>query len=338
MSSRVLIACIALTSLALSGCSRSEHARTKSAAPGTPVTMNINPTISYAPLVIAKDEGFFAAEGIDARLVSLDSNSAVTAAAAGKLDVLSVGVRSGIFNMILRGAPLQVVADRAHTENGMCDAEAFIAPVGMVKRIAAAGGSLRGEHVGMVRGGVAEFLTELLLAQRHVTMHDVIPVQLPQGSATSARDGLEVVHYVGEPPLSNALSEGWAGVVATSNDVAPHHQTSLLVYGKHLLHDDPDLGRRFMRAYLRGVRRYNEGKSERNVAIISRYTKLPPATVRRACWIAISNDGRIDPGAIQPFLDWALAKHYIDAPVPLASWWNPSFVDAAGQQLAHEVR
>jgi ABC-type nitrate/sulfonate/bicarbonate transport system substrate-binding protein len=112
----------------------------------------------------------------------------------------------------------------------------------------------------------------------------------------------------------------------TAESVAPGHQNALLVYGKRLLHDDPDLGHRFMRAYLRGVRRFNEGKTGRNVAILSRYTKLPPDTIRRACWIAIANDGQIDPNAVQPFLDWALAEHYLDAPIAVTRWWNPAFV------------
>src|SRR6185369_7081220 len=95
------------------------------------VRLNVNPSMNYAPMMIAKDEGFFAQEGIDAEFVSLDSNSAVTAAVAGKIDVLSAGLRSGIFNMMLKGVPLQIVADKGHTEAGQCNPEAFIAPKAM---------------------------------------------------------------------------------------------------------------------------------------------------------------------------------------------------------------
>ena len=102
---------------------------------------------------------------------------------------------------------------------------------------------------------------------------------------------------------------------------------SLLAYGNRLLNEDPELGRRFMRAYLRGVRRFNEGKTARNVVILSRYTKLPPEVIRRACWITIASDGRIDPAAVQPLLDWALTEHYLDEPVPVSKWWNPKFLE-----------
>lgn len=300
--------------------------------PEAPVTrakvrLNLSSSLSYAPIMIAKDEGFFEAEGIDAELVSLDSNSAVTAAIAGKLDVLSVGLRAGVFNMILKGAPLQIVADRGHSDAQRCNADAFIAPTALVKRIEAAGGDLRGQRIAAIRGGVMEYLTVRLLAQRGLTAKDVVMLQMPQGTPISSRDELDAVRFTSEPALSSAVSEGWAGIIATADSVAPSHQNALLVYGKRLLHDDPELGRRVMRAYLRGVRRFNEGKTESNVAILSRYTKLPPDILRRACWIAIANDGHIDPKAVQPFLDWALAEKYLDAPVPVDKWWNPAFLE-----------
>lgn len=301
------------------------------------VTLNLNPTLSYAPLMIALDEGFFAAEGIDAKPVSLDSNSAVAAVASGGIDVLSAGVRSGVFNMILRGAPLQIVSDKGHSAPD-CSAEAFIAPVDAVQRIAKNGGSLRGERIAMTRGGLAEYLTVRLIEARGAKLDDVTLVQLPHGTAASTRDRLDAVRLTSEPNLSAVLHEGWAGVVATSEEIEPGHQNSVLVFGKRLLRDDPDLGRRFLRAYLRGVRRMNEGKSERNVAILARHTKLPPEMIRGACWMAFSPDGRIDAKKVQPFLDWALARKYLDAPIETAQWWNPSFADAAARELAAEGR
>ena len=122
-------------------------------------------------------------------------------------------------------------------------------------------------------------------------------------------------------------------MVATSDEVAPGHQSSVIVYGKRLLEDDPDLGRRFMRAYVRGARRFSEGKTDRNVEIMAKRMKLPPEVIREACWYKTMNDGRIDPRAVQPFFDWALEKKYLDAPVTV-EWWNPTFLDAAVQSLS----
>jgi NitT/TauT family transport system substrate-binding protein len=310
----------------LPACARKQETTAKEAAPRlTRVTLNVNPTISYAPLMIAKEEGFFAAEGIDAELVSLDSNGALAALVAGKIDVLSTGVRAGVFNMILAGRPIQVVADKGHS-SAKCSGEAFVAPAAMAERIAGRG--LRGERIAIVRGGIAEYVTERLLESRKVTVADVVAIPMPQGTHVSSRQQIEAVRYIGEPTLSVLLAEGATKLVATGQELAPGHQVSLLVYGKKLLRDDPELGRRFMRAYLRGVRQFNAGKTQRNMDIVGRFTKLPPETTRGACWVVIANDGRIDPAAVQPFLDWALAKQYLDGPIEPSRWWNPSFVDA----------
>lgn len=299
------------------------------------VTLNLNPALSYGPLMIARDEGFFAQEGIEAEFVALDSNSAVVAASSGKLDVLSVGLRAGIFNVMRKGVPMAVVADRGHAAQGGCVAEAIVAPVATAKRMQGRGGNPRGERIGLLRGGVAEMLMTRLLARHELTDADVVMVQLPQGSSAGAsHEKIDAIRYVVEPNLSAAIEDGWAQVVAVPHELLPEHQVSVLVYGKRLLQDDPQLGHRFMRAYLRGVRRFKEGKTDRNVAILSRYTKLSPEIIRRACWVSIAADGRVDPRRVQPFLDWALERRYLDGPVTTAMWSNPSYAAAANDALS----
>ena len=106
-----------------------------------------------------------------------------------------------------------------------------------------------------------------------------------------------------------------------------------MLYGKRLLYDDPELGQRVMRAYLRGIRRYNEGKTKRNVEIIVRETKMPVEIIERSCWLPIANDGRIEMKSMNALLDWSMAQGYLDAKVPLEKWWDPRFIDAANQSL-----
>lgn len=295
----------------------------------TKLTMNLNPNMGYAPLVIAKDEGFFAAEGIDAELVSIDANSSLLAVTTGKLDVLSGPVRSGLFNMIARGVPLQVVADRGHSEPGRCIAEAFAAPPEVADRVARNGGKLKGEKFAIIRGGNTEYLIDRALASRGITRNDVTFAQLPQGDyATSVSRRIDAIRYTQEPTLSNALSKGLMKVVIPMEEIAPGHQFGLLAFGKRLL-NDRELGTRFMRAYLRGVKRYNEGKTDRNVAIISKYTKYTPDVVRRACWQPIAQDARVDVEKMRPFFEWARAHGYLESDIPTEKWWNPRFIDAA---------
>lgn len=320
----ILVSCLAAVA-----CKPAETAKRAPArkAELVKVRVNLTPSLSNAQLMIAKEEGDFAKEGLDVELVSLDNNSANMAIGTGELDVMAAPMRTGIFNLIARGEAVQVVADKGHSEPGPCAAEAFTAPAGMAARIAAKG--FRGERFALVRGGIMEYLIDRMLEREKLTRADIEVVQLPQGDyASSSRQEADALRYMMEPVLSNALSRGGTEIVAPIEEIAPGTQLAMIVYGRRLLRDEPELGHRFMRAYLRGVRRYLEGKSDRNVAIVSKYTKLPPDIVRRACWPHVAGDGRVEPSAVLPFLAWGRKNGYMDADVPVSAWWNPTFVEA----------
>ena len=67
-----------------------------------------------------------------------------------------------------------------------------------------------------------------------------------------------------------------------------------MLFGGNLLDRESETGLRFMTAYLRGVRRYNLGKTERNVDVLAQRLGAPREEVERACWISIRDDGRVD--------------------------------------------
>ena len=314
---------LSLALLASLSCAREEKPQ-----PLTRVRMNLSASMSYAPLVIANEEGFFAAEGIEAELVPIDTSSALLALNSGELDVFSGAVRAGMFNMMLKGIPLRVVADKGHSSDVPCSHEAMVAPVKSAERIRAAGGSLRGERVSVARGGLSEYILDLLLEQRKTPPEEIEFVDLPQGASASFRQDIDAVRHLTEPHLTDAIREKRVEVLVTGEELSPGHQTAVVVYGKRLLHDDPALGHRFMRAYLRGVRRYNEGKTSRNIEILSRFTKLPPDALRRSCWLAIASDGHVRPDAVQRILDWSRKRGYLDGDLRVDQWWEPRFVDA----------
>lgn len=306
-------------------------------APSKPlskVRINVNPTIAYAPFMIARDEGYFAEEGIEPELVRIDSNSALVALTTGELDMMSSPIRSGLFNVMQRGAPVRIVADKGQLNPRDCVIEAFAASKEIVARIKARGGSVRGEKFALIRGGFTEFMIDTFLAQQKLTRKDIEFIQVPPGDAVaSAKRQIDAIRYVQEPNLSNGMANGMYEIIAPAESVSPRQQHGVVLFGKRLLYDDPELGQRVMRAYLRGIRRYNEGKTKRNVEIIVRETKMPVEIIERSCWLPIANDGRIEMKSMNALLDWSMAQGYLDAKVPLEKWWDPRFIDAANQSL-----
>ncbi len=295
--------------------------------------MNVTLSMVQAVPAIAKAEGFFADEGIDLELVRMDSNSALFAFGSERLDVITNPVRSGLFNMMARGVPFQLVVDNGHSGPGPCSMDAFTAPPELAERIRQSG--LRGQRVATIKGGLTEFLVGRLLAAHHLTTSDVELVEYPAGeAATGEFRVLDAVRLNFEPNLSRQREMGLIEVVFGTEELAPGYQRNVVGFGDRLLRRDPDLGRRFMRAWLRGIHQYNQGKTARNVEIISQATELPPDLIRKVCWPRISDDGVIRPGAVEPLLQWTREHGYLQVDIPRSRWWNPTFVEAANRDLA----
>jgi NitT/TauT family transport system substrate-binding protein len=318
--------------LALASCRRAVE------TPATPakltvVRTNFAPSVSFAPFIIAKEEGFFAEEGIDAKIEAMEINSSLLALVSKQLDVFAGPLRPGIFNLIVRNQHLAIVADKGHSERGPCQAEAFVAPEPMAQRIAKKG--FGGEKFALGRGGFTQYLLDRLIERDHLDRTRMQFATMPRGGdfLDPALRKIEAVRYLTEPNLTNALESGLK-VVADAQELAPGHQVSVIVFGPRLLQDDPELGHRFMRAYLKAVRRYNEGKTPRNVEIMRHYTKLPADLIRRLCWQPISADGRIHAAALKDFYAWGRKYNYIEGDLADSALWDPRYVDAAAKRAA----
>lgn len=319
----------ALIGFAVLGCARREAAKPAAAhKPMARVHVNFTPSLSSAPLAIARDEGFFRAEGIDASLDVIDINSATLMLAEKKIDVFGGPIRPGLFNVMTKGTLVQVVADKGHSGGGACVPEAFVAPEHVAERLSR--NDFTNLRIAAGIGSLGHYLASRFLAQHHADPSTVDFVQTPRGGDFLDRGShaIEAVRYLTEPNLSNALRNPHMKVVATTESIAPGHQLAVLMYGPRLLHDDRDLGRRFMRAYLRGVRQYNQGKTPRNVEIIASYTKLPKALIETVCWQPIDSDGRIRTEVVDDFIRWGREQKFITGEVPTSTWWNPSFLES----------
>ena len=88
-----------------------------------------------------------------------------------------------------------------------------------------------------------------------------------------------------------------------------------------------------MRAYLRAVRQYNRGKTDRNQEILGRHTGLDRALLREACWPSFRADGQIDVRSVRDFQIWALSRGLLDQRLTEQQFWDPQFVqDAVAKQ------
>jgi NitT/TauT family transport system substrate-binding protein len=292
--------------------------------------------LSSAPLAIANAEGFFRDQGLDVELVHLTGNSEATPALLrGDLDVGAGILKIADFNAIARGGTLRLVADKGHYEPGACAASALMArPVFLQSKDPAGAAHLRGARAATIPLTFSEYVLETFLSSKGLTLSDLRLSRLPEAAAAEALiDGSLDFSHIAEPYLSHVARSGHAVVWIPVQDIVPGTQQATLLFGPTLLEKNRDAGRRFLVAYLRGVRQYNKGKTPRNVEILAAETGLDPELVKGACWQPIRSDGSINLESILAFQRWAVGRGALDAVVGPEGFWDSSFVEAANRSL-----
>jgi NitT/TauT family transport system substrate-binding protein len=173
-----------------------------------------------------------------------------------------------------------------------------------------------------------------LLAQGGLTMKDVNNsyVADPSARVEALGSGALDVAALQEPWLTRAQKTGSAVLWMPFSAVTHNLPVGLIVYGPRLLESNKDAGVRFMTAYLRAARQFNEGKTDRNVALISEFTKLPPEDVRSACLVTLKPDGSADTQIMLDFQHWMLENGMVDKALPLDQFWTDEFILEAGKR------
>jgi len=297
----------------------------------------ILPFLSYGPLFIAADEGFFAEERLAVEFVKMNrSAQAVPLLIEGQLDVLTGTLTPALLNAIARGARIRLVADKGYLDPAGCDYNALVARRALVEAgELKAPAALRGRRIVMEPNEFRGYFVETLLRPSGLTLGDVRVVDIPDAAMMDAfEQGSVDAAATAEPWITRLLQTGKVVVWKPAQQVLPGFQIGAILYGPNLLDDNNEAGRRFMRAYLKAVRRYKLGKTDRNQEILARHTGLDRAVLRDACWPSFRANGRIDIESVRGYQAWALSRGLLERRLTEEQFWEPRFVEDA---LARET-
>jgi len=336
MKKNIIVAVILFSLIVLTACGSSQ--------PEVLTTVRINGSrnISHAPIFIADYEGYFAEFGIQLEMIDFNrTTEAIPLVLSGDLDVLAGGIVTGLLNTLGLESDIKVVADRGSISSDMdCSFQAILVRKDLFESGAVSGpADLKGLRVVSSMASPSEFLLGQYLSQAELTLDDVIITDLPKASYIDAMENKTVDIIVAiELNLSQLLSVGDAVNLVGLEDVAGDYQTSVLAFGKNLLVRDPELGVRFLAGYMKGVAQYNQGKTERNLEIVSEATGQDIEVVKNACWIPISPGGIPNFSAVLPFMNWAIDKGYLDQAITEEQFWDPDFLEAAKDLLQEKQK
>jgi NitT/TauT family transport system substrate-binding protein len=325
MSVKSAVSFLTLTSILLSACGSVET------IPQEMVTlrMTISEQISYAPIFIAEQEGYFAEFGIQIEYVTFNrSSEALALLVAGEIDIYAGTLNAGFLNSAFESGEIKAVADRGHIEPGACTYQAIFVRKDLLESGAVTGPQdLKGLTFSVSTAGPSAYFLSTYLAQAGLSFEDIRLVDL---SVPAEIDALETGALDGgvvpEPNLTYILNSGNAAVLAGAEDVLGVYQSGIIAFNKKLLVDQRDVGARFLAAYLKGIRQYNQGKTEHNLQILAQATGDSLENLHSYCWISLRPDGSIDFSGVEGFQQWSVSQGHLDNPITEEQFWDPGLL------------
>jgi NitT/TauT family transport system substrate-binding protein len=262
---------------------------------------------------------------------------------AGQLDVGGGSHSAGLFNAVGRNITIKLVADKGslspgHGFQGLVFRR-DLAESGRLRTPA----DLRGLHVAVSsRGITTENSLAAWLRQSGLTLDDVDVVELNFGDHATALGGRSIEAAVSiEPFLTNILDEGLGTLYQRTDEMLPNYQVGEVIYSGQFAQQRPEIARRFMVAYLKAVRYYNDAfdggdaaKRQEVAAILARHTPVKDlALYDRMIMPGLNPDGRMNVSTIAEDQDLWLQRGIQQTRVNLDELVDHSFIDAAVGEL-----
>jgi NitT/TauT family transport system substrate-binding protein len=316
----------------------------KEPIPSTRVKLKVVslPYVSFAPLYIAQEEGYFTEQDLHIEFVKMAvAADSLPSLIKGDLDVIAETLFPGFLNAIVREAKIKFVADKGYHSSEGCTYSAIMARRTLVEEGKLNSISqLKGCRISMIQdSALSAYYLEGALNQANLSFNDVEMVFLPMPSRLEAfeRGAIDITTAT-EPWVTRMLQTGHVVIWKPIQKLFPNFQHAVLLYGPTLIEKNPDAGKKFMVAYLRAVRQYNQGKTKRNLEILAKYIEMDRRLLGEVCWPTIRSSGQIHIRSVMDYQTWAMKKGYLDKQVPPNQFWDPSFIEYANKILDSDSR
>jgi len=336
------------TSSAPASSSPAASAPDPSAAPHVsmePATVRIGVIglVSDAGIFLAEERGYFAEQNLTLQSEQFDTAATMMPLlSSGQLDIATGGINAGLFNAIARGLPVLLTADKGSQPPGAG------ANVVMVRTDLAESGEIRGPRdfrgrtVGVdVPGTVNRYFWDKYLGQEGLSLADTNPqiLSFPDMVGALANRRLDAA-LAPEPFPTLAEGNGAAVKFLTTDQIAPYSQPGVLFYSREFAERQADVGRRFMVAYLKGVRDYNRALERRDaefdavIEVLTRRTSLKnPAVYRQMVPFSIDPDGTLFRDSIMDMQAYFRQTGEVQEEVPWERIVDTRFIEYAVQVL-----
>lgn len=305
------------------------------------IHLGVNGSLTEAPFDIAQQKGFFRDEGLAVEFVPFKSAAdMVVPLGAGQLDAGGGVPTAGLYNAVARGIDVRVVADLGSDPPGYGFQELLVR-TDLVKTRFKTPRDLKGMTISVAAQGATGYAAlGRLLQTLGLSLADVRLLYLAYPDQVVAlKNGSVDASLMPEPNATLAVQSGLAVKIMGDDAFYPNEQIAVLLYGKNLLLVRRDVGVRFMRAYLKGVRFYNgalkKGKlagpnADEVIRIMTAATTIKdPAIYRKVTPNGSNPAGHVNLASMRSDLTFFRAQGLIQGDVTADGAIDDSFVTEA---------
>lgn len=299
---------------------------------------------------IAIKKGYYSEEGLAVTQTVFDAGVKMIAPlGTGELDVATSSATAALYNAVARGIDVKIVASNGNAPPGyghnvlivrkdLIDSGRYRKPV-----------DIKGLKVSMPSPGSSATATlNAWLTSIGLTFADIEPVYLSYPNQVVAlANGKIDVGLTAEPQATQAVANGSAVRVTSDDIMDPWHEASVTLYSGSFIKKRPDVAQRYMRAYLRGQRFYNDAlkdgliagpNADEVVAILTEMTEIKdPRIYRSIAPQGAQPDGKLNIPGLKKDLDFYRTQGWIEGVVTVEQAVDASFAERASKDLGPYV-
>ena len=309
------------------------------------VTLGLPSTASDVFFFLAKDKGYFQSEGIDVQFKHFPSAAQMIAPlGTGELDVAAGTVAAGLYNAVERGIKMRIVADKGSVAPGFEWSTLLVrkelVQSGRYKSLA----DLKGMTVATAsKGAGSESSLNEALKKSSLKFTDVNVVYLGFSAMYAALANKGIDACVSAEPTQTQLLR--AGLVerGAPDIVYPGQQAAVVLYSESFAQKKPPLAKKFMLAYLRATRFYNDSladgsmagpKASEIVSLLTKYTDIKDPTIYETMTpFAVDPDGKINLVTLRNDLQFYQGRQLVGHNITVEAVVDMSFAEEAAKEL-----
>jgi NitT/TauT family transport system substrate-binding protein len=313
------------------------------------VNVGITNVATDVAFFLAEEKGYFADENIAVTFQPFASAANMIAPlGAGQLDVGGGGIAAGFYNAVGRGIDIKIVGDKGSINDTLEYSTLVIR-----KDLVDSGkysdlSDLKGLTVATAaQGANSESQLNEAAKKGGVAYDDINVVYLAFPEMYAAlQNGAVDGAVTNEPTLTRLLHDGVA-VKAGKEIIYPGQQVAVILYSDDFAERRKDVAQRFMRAYVRGARDYNDALVDGSlagpqgndvIAALVENTAIKDEAVYRGMTPFVFNpDARVSLASLVNDLAFYKSRGLVPDDAAIEPYVDMSFVDAALADLGPYV-